>query len=58
MGGCEVKFGNLYKSDNLYLSHIRVLNYAMSNIPQRNKGNRTSWSFIDDLKEPISPGQV
>jgi hypothetical protein len=37
----------------VYLADVRVLGYAMSNIPARDFGKRDTYSFIDTLKQSL-----
>ena len=58
MGSSLVRFNGGDVSQPVYLSHIRMLGYAVSHIPKNDIGKRTSWSFVDALTEPIEPGRV
>lgn len=60
MGSGNVTFINPNKAKNLYLSHIRVLDYAVSHIPRGGVGGlKTNYNyFMDDLLMPIEPGRT
>lgn len=60
LGGCTVKINSpTNKSvDYIYISHVRVLPYAISHIPIANVGMRSSWTFIDELQAPVESPQL
>ena len=56
----EVRFVNPNKTKNLYLSHIRILDYAVSHIPQGGIGGlKSNYDyFMNELLAPIEPGRT
>lgn len=53
LGECTPVLKPPFTNKNIYISHIRVLKYAMTHIPVENLKNQTTWQFIEDLKQPF-----
>ena len=60
LGACTVKINSPTNNplDYIYISHVRVLPYAISHIPVANVGMRSSWTFIDELQAPVESPQL
>ena len=60
LGSCVVKINSPTNNsvDYIYISHVRVLPYAVSHIPVGNVGMRSSWAFIDELQAPVESPQL
>ena len=53
LGECTPILKPPSSNKNNYVSHIRVVKYAMSHVPVENLKNQTTWQFIEDLKQPF-----
>jgi hypothetical protein len=58
MGVAEIRFDGYNPNYPLYLSHIRVLPYAVCQIPKKQVGQLTDYGIFPALIEPIEPGRV
>lgn len=58
MGSTSVQFNGVLKGVHLYLSHIRVLPYAICEIPFKSVGRKSNYGIFPRLIEPIDPGRL
>lgn len=58
LGSTSVKLQAIQKAFPVYLSHIRVLEYAVCPVPYKNIGRKSNYGIIPDLIEPIEPGNL
>ena len=60
LSSCVVKINSPTNNsvDYIYISHVRVLPYAISHIPIASVGMRSSWTFIDELQAPVVSPQL
>lgn len=45
-------------SQAFYVSHVRVLPYALVNIPHNNKNRKSSFPELQTLNDPVEPGKL
>lgn len=50
IGICTPKFKPFWTTGDLYLSHMKIAQYAVCNVPIDNIGQKSSWTAIDELK--------